>query len=329
MGDRKETIVIRSPNWIGDAVVATAILKPLRLHHPDAAIHIVAKQYVAPVFYHHPYQDGIITFSGLHNGIRSVTGDTGIILPNSFSSALLFYLSGVKRRIGYRSECRNFLLTDAVPLPELKGEHLVENYRRLALKYLGSTIDDQFEPLLFLSHKEKTESPFDELLVPGEGQLAIVDPGSAYGAAKEWQVEKYAAVVDYLAEERGFLVVLLGSAGAKRIADAIYEMARQKPFQLTGKLTLRQAIRAISRGCFYFSPDTGGMHIAAAFGIPQVAIFGSSSPLWTGPLNKNSRVVYRNLECSPCFQRTCPLNTYACLAEISPEDVIGHIEEIL
>ena len=329
MSDTKDTILIRAPNWVGDAVVATAILRPLKSHLPDSHIAIVAKQYVAPLFRHHVFLDGITVFSGFADGIRGISGGTGIVLPISFSSALLFKLSGVKRRIGYRSECRGFLLTDALPLPPLKEEHLVENYKRLALRLLGGSTDDEFEPSLFLSAKEKTMDPFGQLPIPRGCTPAIVDPGSAYGAAKEWQVEKYAAVIDYLAVKKKLPVVLLGSARARQIADDISRAARHKPYQLTGKLTLRQAIVAISKSRLFISPDTGGMHIAAAFGTPQVAIFGSSSPVWTCPLNRNSRVVYKNLECSPCFQRTCPLNTSACLSDISPEDVISHIEELI
>jgi heptosyltransferase-2 len=329
MDKAKETILIRAPNWIGDAVVATSILKPLKLHFPDSRIVVVAKQYVAPLFRHHEYLDGVTEFSGFAEGVRKVLGDSGIILPNSFSSALLFKLGGIKRRIGYRSECRAFLLTDAIPMPALRREHLLENYKRLALRYIGHDVDTPFEPSLFLSDKEKAMDPFDRLPIPRDCAPAIVDPGSAYGAAKEWQIEKYAAVVDYLAEEKKLPVVLLGSVRARRIADEIGRAACHKPHQLTGKLTLRQAIRAISKSGIYLSPDTGGMHIAAALNIPQVAIFGSSTPLWTRPLNMKSRVVYLNLDCSPCFQRTCPLNTYACLADISPEDVIEKVEELI
>jgi heptosyltransferase-2 len=329
MNKIKNTILIRVPNWVGDAVVATSILKPLKLSFPQSRIVVVAKRYVAPLFQHHAYLDGVTEFTGFAEGVRRISGDSGIILPNSFSSALLFRLGGVKRRIGYRSEGRAFLLTDALPLPSLREEHLVENYKRLALRYLGGDIDAPFEPSLFLSAEEKTTNPFDQLPIFLDCAPAIVDPGSAYGAAKEWQIEKYAAIVDFLAVEKKLPVILLGSSSAQRISDSIKKAAHRKPHQLTGKLTLRQAIHVISKSSFYLSPDTGGMHIAAALGIPQVAIFGSSTPLWTRPLNKKSRVVYLGLECSPCFQRRCPLNTHACLADISPEDVMAQIEELI
>lgn len=329
MSKRRETIVIRSPNWIGDAVVATAILKPLKVHRPGSRIVVAAKRYVAPLFCHHQYIDGVTPFSGFADGISSISGESGIILPNSFSSALLFSLAGVKRRIGYRSELRSFLLTEAIPLPALREEHLMENYRRLSVTFLECEVEDHFEPALFLSDEEKNANPFEALSLPAQCKPAVVDPGSAYGAAKIWQVEKYAAVVDYLAGERKMPVILLGDEKARSIASEIHNKAQWKPYQLTGSLTLRQAMNAISKSGIYISPDTGGMHIAAAFGVPQVAIFGSSSPVWTRPLNKKSRVVYKGLECSPCFRRRCPLNTYACLATISSGDVITEIEELI
>lgn len=329
MNTAKDTILVRAPNWIGDAVVATAVLKPLKSHRPESRILVVANHYVAPLFAHHPYLEGILTFNGFADGIRRISGDTGIILPNSFSSALLFFLSRVKRRIGYRNECRGFLLTDALAMVSLKEEHLVENYKRLACVYLGSSIDDPFIPELSLSAEERHMDPFGQLPIPAGRAPAIVDPGSAYGAAKVWQVDKYAAVVDYLAERKGLPVVLLGSNAGERIAHEIRAAAKHTPFDLTGKLTLRTAMVAISKSRIFISPDTGGMHIAAALSVPQVAIFGSSSPVWTRPLNEKSRVVYQDLECSPCFKRTCPLNTYACLTSITPEEVIGTIEEVL
>ncbi len=325
----KQTIIIRSPNWVGDAVVSTAILEPLRCHRPEARLLVAAKQYVAPVFHQHRFLDGVIEFKGFPDGIRAISGESGIILPHSFSSALLFCLAGVRRRIGYRSEFRSFLLTDAIPPPSLKVEHLVENYRRLAVRFLKEDGDDRFEPSLFLSDEERHANPFQALSLPAACKPALLDPGSAYGAAKVWQVEKYAAVVDYLAGERKMPVVLMGGAKAESIAIKIRSASKCEVSMLTGRLTLRQAMTCISKSALFISPDTGGMHVAAAFGIPQVAIFGSSSPVWTRPLNEKSRVVYKQLECSPCFRRECPLNTYACLTSISAEDVITKIEELI
>jgi heptosyltransferase-2 len=188
--------------------------------------------------------------------------------------------------------------------------------------------DTAFKPAIFLSDKEAID-PLCETKFPLPEAAAIIDPGSAYGPAKEWQKEKYADVIDYLGIERRVPVILLGSERAIRVADEIFALARHKPSQLTGKLTLRQAMVLISRSRLYISPDTGGMHIAAAFGMPQIAIFGSSSPVWTSPLNTKSRILYKDLECSPCFKRKCPLNTYRCLKEISARDVKDQIEKVL
>jgi len=329
MFDNRETILIRSPNWVGDAVVSTAVLKPLRENYPDTKIVVVAKEYVSEIFENNPYIDGIIIFNSLKEGIKKIKGDIGIILPNSFSSALLFALSGVKRRIGYRSEMRSLLLTDAIPLPVLKEEHLVENYKRIVHHIIKDVVTSYFTPRIFLSNDEKKEPIFERFNIPSDNKPVIIDPGSAYGMARIWQPEKYAALIDYLMDEKKLPVILLGSKDAIDAVDEIIKTTNNKPSVLTGKLSLRESIVAISRSRLFISTDTGSMHIAASFGIHQISIFGSASPIWTGPINPESSVVYKNLVCSPCFKRRCPKGTYECLKKITLEDVKEKVEKLL
>ncbi len=329
MTNYKRTILIRSPNWVGDAVVSTAILLPLRNYFKGDEIVVVAKEYVYEIFMNNPYINDIHIFRSFKESNKRVRGDIGIILPNSFSSALLFALSGVKRRIGFRSEYRSFLLTDAIPLPQLKDEHLVENYKRIAYHIIADSDPESFKPQIFLSKDEKRERILKRFNIPENSKTVIIDPGSAYGRAKIWQVEKYAKLIDYIINEKRLPVVLLGSKKALRIVNAIIERTDEKPFVLTAQLSLRESITAISGCNLFISPDTGSMHIAASLNVNQIAIFGSSSPKWTGPLNPRSRVIYKNLPCSPCFKRMCPKGTYECLREISVGDVKEKVDELL
>lgn len=329
MTKNKRTILIRSPNWVGDAVVSTAVLKPLRKYYRDAKIVVVTKDYVSEIFAHNPFINDILIFKTFKDGIKKIKGDIGIILPNSFSSALLFALSGVKRRIGYRGEMRSFLLTDGIPLPALKEEHLLENYKRIVLHIIGQEEHNSFIPQIFLSEKESKNPIFEKFNIPNNTKPVIIDPGSAYGPAKVWQPDKYGELIDYIMAEKGLPVVLLGSKGAVDIVRRITKTTHKKPFILTGKLSLRESTIAISKCKLFISPDTGGMHIAAALKVPQVAIFGSSSPKWTAPLNPKSRILYKNLSCSPCFKRRCPKGTYECLKKITLEDVKEKVEELL
>jgi heptosyltransferase-2 len=322
-------ILIRIPNWIGDAVVSTAILKPIREYFRKGRITVVVKKYVHPIFHNNPFIDEIIVLKGIRETARRIRGDIGIILPNSFSSALLFALGRVKERIGYRSECRGFLLTKPLSPPQLRKEHLLENYTRLAMEVLAGNDEYDFIPRIFLQEEEKSEFLQKELAPTEIKDSVVVDPGSAYGAAKIWQLEKYAQVIDYIKNEKKLEVLLLGPKTGEEIAREIVKKTSNKPRLLTGKLTLRESMYVISQCRMFISPDTGGMHIAASFGVPQIAIFGSSSPVWTRPLNERSRVIYKNLPCSPCFQRTCRLNTYECLVSISVHEVVEAMEKMI
>jgi heptosyltransferase-2 len=326
---KKQTILIRSPNWVGDAVVSTSILKPLREVFLNDRIFVVAREYVSSIFANNPFIDGTIAFNGFNDGMKKIKGDIGLILPNSFSSALLFAASRVKRRIGYSCELRSFLLSDVLPPVALRSEHLLENYRRIALRIINNGIPDEFHPGLFLSESERVNDIFAEWHNSVQDKPVIIDPGSSYGKAKVWQVEKYAALIDYLMEQRKQLVIVLGSLKSIALVHDIVSLTRQKPVVLTGKFSLRESMCAIARCKLFISPDTGGMHIAAAFGVSQIAIFGSSSPVWTRPLNSRSRVICKSLSCSPCFKRECPLGTYKCLRSITVEDTIEKVEELL
>ena len=325
----RETILIRSPNWIGDAVVSTGILKPLRNIFQDKRIVVVAKEYVAKIFDNNPFIDRIIIFKGFWDGIKKIEGDIGIILPNSFSSALLFALSGVKRRIGYKSELRSFLLTDGLPLPHLKDEHIIENYKRIVLHISRNGDPTGFKPKIFLTEDEKNDPIFERFHIPLNKEPVIIDPGSAYGKAKIWGVKKYAGLIDYIIGEKDFPVVLSGSKDSIQLTTQIVKQVHFKPFVLTGRFSIRDSLVAISKCSLFISTDTGGMHIAAALGVPQIAIFGSSSPVWTGPLNKRSYVIYKDLPCSPCFKRICPKGTYKCFKKISIEDVIEKVDKVI
>lgn len=325
----KKTILVRSPNWIGDAVVSTGILKSLRDYYLNDNIGVVAKDYVSAIFKNNPYINRIITFSGFNDGVKHIKGDIGFILPNSFSSALLFALCGINRRIGYTGELRTFLLTDPIPQPHLREEHLMENYKRIVLKLIKNGTNRKFSPAIYLSREDKKQHIFTKFGIPEDVKPVIIDPGSAYGKSKIWQPEKYAAVADYIIEQKNLPVILGGAKHSLQIAKEIHRLSKYSPLMLTGKLTLREAIIAISKSSLFISPDTGSMHIAASLGVNQIAIFGSSSPLWTKPLNKRSAVIYKKLPCSPCFKRICPHGTYNCLRKISFNDVIKKVDTLI
>jgi len=197
------------------------------------------------------------------------------------------------------------------------------------LHVIGSENTCNFVPGIFLREREIDNNIKQTKALHLKEKPVIIDPGAAYGPSKIWQVEKYARLIDYIKEQKKLPVVLLGSAASLSLTRRITAATRNKPIVLTGKLNLRESITAISGCRLFISTDTGAMHIAAAFGVSQIAIFGSSSPKWTGPLNTEALIVYENLPCSPCFKRICPLGTYECMKNITLKKVEHFVEKLL
>jgi heptosyltransferase-2 len=226
--------------------------------------------------------------------------DQAFVLPNTWKSALVPFLAGIPTRVGYVGESRYGLLNSTLrsstaPMPE--------HYARLAGRFAG-------------------ELPRPQLKVTGDeiadarkrygihGRYVALCPGAEYGPAKRWPYFKD------LAERMGMPALILGSAKDQAAAAGI------RGHDLTGKTSLDDAIRLIAGAEAVVSNDSGLMHVAAALGRPQVALFGSSSPQHTPPANPQARVVWLQIECSPCFARECPLGHFRCMREISVEQVL-------
>ena len=287
---------------------------------------------VAPVYRAMPQVDEVIEFPFEHGGLqfkarrslaRQVEGrfDTAYVLPNSLKSALLPFLSGIPKRIGYLGEARVGLLTHRLKNPKDKLP-MVAFYSALSGE---KDALDQDRPRLAL--KPAQIDPVLTRLGLQSGRYVVFAPGAEYGSAKRWPAEHFAE----LARRLEAPVVLLGSAKEHSICQEI--AAGSGPghcLNLAGQTSLADAFALIAACSAMVSNDSGLMHVAAAFGVPQVALFGSSSPLHTPPLNDQARVVWLKqdadyqppLDCAPCFQRECPLGHRRCLFDITPQRVL-------
>jgi heptosyltransferase-2 len=308
-------ILVVAPNWIGDALMAQPLFS--RLKHSGAALEVLAPEWVAPVVRRMPEVDHVIAAPFRHGVLqlrerwrlgRSLKRrgyDSAIVLPNTWKSALIPFLAGIPRRIGYVGEARYGLLNS---IHKKTNASMPLHYARLA----GEAGRELPRPRL-----EVTPAEIDEAKrrFGIEGRYAVLCPGAEYGPAKRWPY------FGELAEKLGETVVLLGSAGDREAASAI----RGK--NLVGKTTLDEAIRLIAGAAVVVSNDSGLMHVAAALGRPQVALFGSSSPEHTPPASGRARVLWLHLECSPCFERECPLGHFRCMKEISVEQVMAAMEK--
>ena len=291
-----------------------------------------ALPWVAPVYRAMPQVAEVIEFPFAHGGLqfkarRSIAKriegqfDTAYVLPNSLKSALLPFLASIPKRIGYLGEARIGLLTHRLKNPKNKPP-MVAFYSALS----GETGLDADRPQLHVPDAD-INAALTELGLQ-RGAYTVFAPGSEYGPAKRWPAAHYAA----LANQLDGPVLLLGSG---KEAELCAEIAAKAPncLNLAGKTTLIQAIRAQAASKLIVSNDSGLMHIAAALGVPQVAIFGSSSPLHTPPLNDKAVVMWLKtdpayqppLDCAPCFERECPLGHTRCLNDLSAERVLAAI----
>ena len=270
-----------------------------------------------------PFANGGLQFKARRSIARRIEGqfDAAYVLPNSLKSALLPFLASIPKRIGYLGEARIGLLTHRLKNPK-NTPPMVAFYSALS----GEAGVDADRPQLHVPEAD-INATLAELGLQ-RGAYTVFAPGSEYGPAKRWPAAHYVALANQLAGP----VLLLGSG---KEAELCAEIAAKAPncLNLAGKTTLDQAIRAQAASKLIVSNDSGLMHVAAALGVPQVAIFGSSSPLHTPPLNDKAVVLWLKtdpayqppLDCAPCFERECPLGHTRCLNDLGAERVLAAI----
>jgi heptosyltransferase-2 len=332
--DAGQRSLIIAPQWIGDAVMTEPLLG--RLHARGERLTVGALPWVAPVYRTMPHVAEVIEFPFAHGGLqlrerlrlaRQIDGqfDLAYICPNSLKSALLPLLAGIPKRVGYLGEARVGLLTHRLKNPA-KGQRppMVAFYSALS----GDVDITHDRPQLQIDVRE-VDVALDDLGLARMG-YHVFAPGAEYGEAKRWPASHFAD----LAAQLDLPVVLLGSGKEAElcasIADPVNTKFPGRCINLAGKTTLAQALSVISATKSMVSNDSGLMHVAAGFGVRQVAIFGSSSPLHTPPLNDQASVLWLKnkpdyqppLDCAPCFERICPLGHTRCLRDISATDVL-------
>ena len=324
--------LVIAPQWIGDAVMTEPLLRRLRAR--GERLTVGALPWVAPVYRAMPQVADVIEFPFAHGGLqfkarraiaKRIEGrfDKAYVLPNSLKSALLPFLASIPQRIGYLGEARVGLLTHRLKNPKDKPP-MVAFYSALSGEV--DLHDDRPELHMNATQVEETLSQ----LGLRRGAYVVFAPGAEYGPAKRWPARHFAE----LAAKLELPVVLLGSGKEAALCDEIAMPVNAaqagKCLNLAGKTSLPQALGLIAASRSTVSNDSGLMHVAAALGVPQVAIFGSSSPLHTPPLSDKARVLWLKadptyqppLDCAPCFARECPLGHTRCLNDISAERVL-------
>jgi heptosyltransferase-2 len=327
-------ILVRAPNWIGDAIMSLPVLAGLRRLFPLGRITVLAVPRVAPLFTAQPGVVEIIRYPagrGKWQVLWEMRGrfDVSLALPNSMESALGLWLVGVPSRVGYNTDGRGLFLKEAVSgRRHLDGLHTVF-YLLGLLKALGG-VAAFTPPSLYLEPEEMDEAArsLAEVDLPGDGPWVGLSPGAAYGPAKRWPPERFAALGQALQQEFGARLVLLGGKEERPVAEQVKEHLNKPVMDLVGRTTLRQALGVLAQLSLLITNDSGLMHAAAALAVPQVALFGSTDPAATGPFSAQATVIRHPWPCSPCFKRTCEAG-YACLDAITVDEVLAAARERL
>lgn len=334
-----QRLLVLSPNWLGDAVLALPAIGDLRRACPDARVTVAARGSVAGLFGMSPVVDhvlrlewtGRLSHVGVRRGdvaaVRSLEPEVAVLLPNSFGSAWFVRSAGVPERWGYASDLRGPLLSRAVPLPAIRS-HQSQYYRHL-VGQLGVEAGE-LEPNVVVpsSAVQAARSLLAERGWDGTSPLVVVAPGAAYGGAKRWPSGHFAWLTDRVVLDRGAFCALVGSAADSDTTGAVRALvsgqARPRVLDLAGATTLESlaGVMSLARACV--SNDSGAMHVAGAVGVPLVALFGPTRERETAPLGRSGRradVLVQHVWCRPCMLRECPLD-HRCMTELRPERVL-------
>jgi len=327
--------LVIAPQWIGDAVMSEPLLR--RLAGRGEQLAVAALPWVAPVYRAMPQVGEVIELPFAHGRLdwaerrRVAAGlrgrfDTAYVLPNSLKSALIPWLARIPLRIGYAGESRVILLNRRLPNP-VGRPPMVAFYSALA----GSPATDNERPAMTFSPAAIAAATSG--IGVDAGAYWVFAPGAEYGPAKCWPAERYAELAHSLFAAHGQPVLLLGSGKEAALCESIAAAAPGACRVLAGKTSLLDAMALIAAARGVVSNDSGLMHVAAAFGVPQVAVFGSTSPEHTPPLNGRARVIWLKeelqLDCMPCFDRVCRFGHTRCLTEVSAARVDEALSDAL
>jgi heptosyltransferase-2 len=325
-------ILVIGPSWVGDMVMAQSLFITLQQQHPGCEIQVLAPAWCEDLLRFMPQVSGAIDMPvghselalgkrrALANKLRQENFDQAIVLPNSFKSALIPRFAGIPVRTGWRGEARGWLLNDCRRLDKHRYPLMIERFIALGLEP-GATLPVPLPHPALSVDAHDAETLTRDMSLNTSMLTLVLCPGAEFGEAKKWPAEHYAAVAAAWLEKEG-QVWIMGSTNDSPVAEQILKGLESELHRhcvnLCGRTTLAQAIILMARADQVVSNDSGLMHIAAALSRPLTVIYGSTSPGFTPPLSDKVSVVSLELECSPCFKRTCPLGHGNCLKQLSP-----------
>jgi len=325
--------------------MALPALHAVRARFPEAHLAVLALPYVAQIYRGQGITDELISYhrNGEHAGIRGREKlaaqlrerqfDSALLFQNAFDAAWIAWRAGIPERIGYNRDGRGLLLTRKVPVPQPGEIPAHEKFYYLELLRRAGWLDtlpDVPEIVLHVDAQD-AERAEDKLRSAGATRDATriaVGAGASYGSAKCWPPDRFAKALDQLQRERDAEIILFGTTGEIAVSAAIQSGLAKPALDLTGKTDVAELPALLSRCHLFLGNDSGAMHVAAAVGLPVVAVFGPTDPFGTAPVTPRATIVQQKPYCSPCFLRRCPTD-HRCMTQIAPERVGGTLLRVL
>ncbi|VAW35993.1 ADP-heptose--lipooligosaccharide heptosyltransferase II [hydrothermal vent metagenome] len=351
MSDKEniKRILVRVPNWIGDAVISMPGLHALKRLYPGAEITVLAKARTLPLYLgKEPVVKDVIEYDpeGRHSGLagkfrlvaelKTRRFQMAVLFQNAFEAALIAFMAGIPRRVGYARDLRTPLLTGPVKFEDtIAKKHQVFYYLNIIKELgLGVSLEEMELPIVSTGKEdsERAGAIMEEYGLGADSAMVGVAPGASFGPAKRWPVEGYCEVIERLCGERGMTPVIFGGADDIEVSTALSQRlskAGVDHVNLAAKTSLREFMAIAGKARLFLTNDSGPMHVVAALGAPTVAVFVSTSPALTGPIGRSVKVLYKKLECGPCFKRECPHEHYNCMKTITPEDIYNASTSLL
>jgi heptosyltransferase-2 len=336
-------ILVRATNWVGDAILSIPALAALRAARPEADIAVLARPWVADLYRDQGLVSRTLVFDhrGRHRGIRGVERlarelrgerfDAAVLLQNAFEAAWIAWRAGIPERIGYARDARGWLLTKAIPVPAA-GEipaHEANYYLELLRRAEWIEKLPELAPVRLRLAADALQRAEEMLQAAGSRPGAVrvaFGAGAAYGTAKCWPANRYAELARRLVCEFGVEVLLFGAPQEAGIAAEVESSSGPGVIDLVGRSAIGDLPALLARCHLFVGNDSGAMHVAAAVGLPVVAIFGPTDPHGTAPLTPQLAIVQQKVACSPCFLRHCPID-HRCMKRVELDMVWAAVRE--
>lgn len=341
--DSLHSIVVRCPNWVGDIVMATPVFQCLRENFPDASLIACVRPYARGILEDCPWVDQIVdcddkSLAGLRHirkQLKPLKPDLGLLLTNTTHSWLTFKLAGVPQIVGYKRNFRRHFLSDG-PVPVRQGKSYkpmpMQDYYLELCRHLGLTLPDQPKAKLFISDElaQAGQIQLQDFGVAQTDRLIGLNPGASFGSSKCWPAQNFARLAELLQAQFFCKLILLVGPGEESIAREISQLSSAQIINTAdAKLDLAQLKPIIARCDLLITNDTGPRHYAVAFDVPHIVLMGPTNPLYTARNLENTRVLRRDLDCSPCHKKVCPLGHHDCMTQISPLMVMEQVAALL